>query len=52
MYEISANAAHHLVAAPQPTRMFMMWMGACTGSATTCAITPTADLTVGAMFQN
>jgi hypothetical protein len=50
-YEVTADTAHHLVARPQPPRAFMAWTGACSGSATTCAVTPTADTDVGAMFM-
>ena len=51
-YAIAAQTAHHLVAAPQAGRSFMTWAGACTGSATTCAITPSDATTVGATFQH
>jgi hypothetical protein len=51
-YTITSQAAHKLTAVPQIGRTFMMWMGACTGSSTTCTFTPTADTMVGAMFQN
>lgn len=52
MFGVKTQTAHHLVASPQANRAFAMWTGACAGSDTTCTVTPTMAVTVGAKFVN
>ena len=50
-FAVKAHTAHMLVASPQVNRTFAMWSGACAGSASTCTLTPSMAVTVGAKFE-
>jgi hypothetical protein len=52
MFNVTAGVARQLKAMPGKDREFVSWTATCTGTSSTCAITPVMSLTqVGAKFE-